>query len=102
MESAQSVDVVREAMGNLVAYTKEHFRREEAAMERIRYVASLAHKSEHAKLTGQIVQLKAMLDSGARINTPAVSDFLSEWLRRHMVTADLKLAADLKRENQAA
>lgn len=102
MEGAQANDAMCKAMNDLIAYAKEHFGREEAEMERIRYVASLAHKSEHAKLTRQIVELKAMLDSGGRINAPAVADFISEWLREHIVTADLKLAVVLKRETQAA
>lgn len=101
MEVARANDAMCKAMNDLIAYTKEHFGREEAEMERIRYVASLAHKSEHANLTRQIVELKAMLDSGGRINVPAVADFLSEWLREHIVTADLRLAAALKRETQA-
>ena len=101
-EGAQANDAMSKAMTDLVAYTKEHFGREETEMERIRYVASLAHKSEHAKLTRQIVELKAILDSGGRINVPAVADFLSEWLREHIITADSKLAADLKRETRAA
>ncbi|MBI2319466.1 MAG: hemerythrin family protein [Betaproteobacteria bacterium] len=102
MESAQANDALHKAMNDLIAGTKEHFGREEAEMERIRYVASLAHESEHAKLTRQIVELKAMLDSGGRINTPAVADFLSEWLRAHIVTADMKLAAALEQEARAA
>jgi len=102
MEGARANDAVCKAMNDLIAYTKVHFGREEAEMERIQYVASLAHKSEHAKLTRQIAELKAILDSGGRINVPAVADFLSEWLREHIVTADLKLAAALKRERQAA
>lgn len=102
MEVTQPNDVVREAMNNLIVYTRTHFGREEAEMERIGYVASLAHKFEHAKLIAQIVQLKAMLDSGGRINVPAVSDFLSEWLRTHIVTADSKLALALKFKAQSA
>jgi hemerythrin-like metal-binding protein len=76
MEDAQASDALRKAMNDLIAYAKEHFGREEAEMERMRYVASLAHRSEHARLMRQIVGLKAMLDSGARINSPAVADFL--------------------------
>ncbi len=102
MESAKANGVLRKAMADVVAYTKEHFRREEAEMERIEYVALLAHQYEHAKLINQIVELKAILDSGGKINVPAVSDFLREWLCQHIVTADSKLAAALKREKRVA
>jgi len=98
MDSAQGNQRMSKAMNDLIAYTGEHFAREEAEMERIEYVAALAHKAEHAKLLEQIVELKAMLDAGGRINIPAVSDFLSEWLRNHILAADMKLAGALKHQ----
>lgn len=96
MDSGQDNERMRKAMSELIAYTAAHFSREEAEMERIGYVAALAHKAEHAKLLGQIVELKAMLDAGGRINVPAVAGFLSQWLRNHILAADMKLAAALK------
>ena len=101
METAGPSDAMREAMNDLVQYTREHFGREEAEMERVRYVASLAHKSEHTNLMRQIVALKEMLESGGKINVPAVEDFLSEWLREHIVRSDSKLAAALERGARA-
>ncbi len=95
MEGAKA-DVTRKAMADVVAYTKDHFGREEAEMQRIDYVASGAHKFEHDKLTKQIVELGEILESGGKVNVPAVSDFLREWLCEHIVTADVKLATALK------
>jgi len=102
MEATVSNDAICEAMNNLVQYTREHFGREETEMDRVRYVASLAHKSEHANLLRQIVTLKEMLESGGKVNVPAVEDFLTEWLREHIVKADSKLAAALKHGMDAA
>lgn len=102
MERGQASDAMGKAMNDLIAYTRKHFAREEAEMTRIQYVASLAHQSEHTKLIQQVLELKDMLDAGGRINVPAVSDFLREWLRDHILTADLKLAAALKRQKQTA
>jgi len=90
------------AMHELIAYTGEHFAREEAEMERVQYVAALAHRTEHAKLIRQVAELEQMLDSGARINVPAVAAFLSEWLRHHILAADMKLAAVLKHQGSSA
>lgn len=99
MESSQGNARMSRAMNDLIVYSEAHFSREEAEMERIQYVASLAHRAEHAKLLRQLVELKAMLDAGGRINVPAVSDFLSAWLRQHILTLDLKLAAALRQRN---
>ena len=102
LAKGETNDVMCNALNDLIVYTKEHFAREEAEMQRVEYVASLAHQSEHAKLIGQVVELKAMLDAGGKINVVAVADFLSEWLRNHILTADMKLAAALKSRKQAA
>ena len=89
-ESMQSEDGARmsKALHALIAFTGEHFAREEIEMERIQYVAALAHKGEHTKLLKQIAELDEMLDAG---------DFLNEWLRDHILAADMKLAAALKK-----
>ena len=102
MQSGEDQGRVSKAMKDLIAYTGEHFAREEAEMERTKYVAALAHKTEHTKLLKQLVELKQMLDAGGRMNTPAVADFLSQWLHDHILAADKKLAAVLKQQHSAA
>lgn len=102
LENSQANELMSKAMNNLIMFAREHFDREEAEMERIQYVAALAHQSEHAKLIQQLGGLKQMLDTGGKINVPAVADFLGEWLRHHILAADIKLAAALKRASSAA
>ncbi|MFA5913280.1 MAG: bacteriohemerythrin [Burkholderiales bacterium] len=102
MAKGQANDIMSKVLNNLILYTKEHFGREEAEMQRIRYVASLSHKSEHTKLIKQVLELKASLDAGERINAVSVSGFLCDWLRNHILTVDMKLAAALKSQPQAA
>lgn len=96
MQSGQDGGGVSKAMNDLVAYAGEHFGREEAEMQRTQYFAELAHRAEHSKLLKQLLDLKKMLDAGGRMNNPAVADFLSQWLRDHILTADMKFAAALK------
>jgi len=102
MQGGQDRGQVSQAMNALLAYTGEHFAREEAEMERIQYVAVLAHKAEHTKLLKQLVELKQMLDAGGRMNAPAVAEFLSGWLHNHILTTDMKLAAALKQARSTA
>ncbi|MBE0626560.1 MAG: hemerythrin family protein [Burkholderiales bacterium] len=99
MNGGQGNERMSKAMHELIVYTGDHFGREEAQMERIQYVASLAHKAEHTKLLRQLTDLGAMLEAGGKINIPAVSDFLSEWLRNHILTMDMKLGAALQMQH---
>lgn len=96
MSKGQGNEVVGTVLDNLIIYTKQHFGREEAEMERIQYPAALSHKFEHAKLIRQVAELKAALDSGKKPNVPTVSGFLGDWLRNHILTVDKKLAAALR------
>lgn len=101
MQSGQDNGSVSKTMNDLIACTREHFAREEAVMERIRYVAALAHKADHTKLLEQLGELKEILGAGGKMNVPAVADFLSVWLREHILVADTKLAAALKRRRSS-
>ena len=102
MAKGQANEIISRVLHNLIIYTKEHFGREEAEMQRIRYAASISHKSEHVKLIKQVIELKATLDAGERINVLTVSGFLGDWLRNHILTVDKKLAAALKSQMQTA
>jgi hemerythrin len=97
MQGGEDSASMAKALHALIAFTGEHFAREEIEMERVRYVAALAHEAEHAKLLKQIVELNDMLDAGRKINIAAVAAFLDNWLRDHILAADMKLAAALKK-----
>lgn len=96
MSKGQASDIINKVLNNLIVYTKQHFGREEAEMERIQYMGSISHKTEHAKLIKQVGDLKASLEANQKINVLAVSSFLSDWLRNHILTVDKKLAAAIK------
>ncbi len=95
LAKGQANEVIGRHMHALVAYTKEHFAREDVEMQRTDYVASRAHHSEHARLLDQVVELQATIDAGGKLNAAALIEFLTEWLRHHILTADKKLAAAL-------
>ncbi|MBE0622586.1 MAG: hemerythrin family protein [Burkholderiales bacterium] len=102
MAQGHANDIMSKVLNNLIVYTKEHFGREEAEMQRINYAASLSHKSEHTKLIKQVLDLKATVDRGEKINVVTISSFLSNWLREHILTVDMKLATALKQRAQTA
>lgn len=96
MAKGQANDIMNKVLNNLIIYTREHFAREELEMDRIKYADSQAHKAEHNKLLSQVLDLKAKLDAGGKINAVATSSFLSDWLRNHILMVDMQLAAALK------
>ena len=89
-------EAIGRVLDNLVTYTKEHFKREEAEMQRIKYAKSIAHKLEHDKLIKDVAELQNSFSSGKTLMTITVSKFLRDWLLTHIKQTDKQLAAALK------
>lgn len=96
MEQGRGRDVIGNVLSNLVIYTKEHFGREEAQMQRIQYPQYLAHKLEHDKLMREVMELQSGFLSGNTMMTVTVSRFLRDWLLIHIKQTDQLLAAALR------
>ncbi len=96
MEQGRGSEVIGKVLNNLLIYTKEHFGREEAQMQRINYPKYLAHKLEHDKLIGEVTQLHIGFSSGNTLLTVKLSKFLRDWLLTHIKQTDQLLAAALR------
>lgn len=95
MEQGRGNDVIGKVLHNLVIYTKEHFSREEAEMQRIKYPKYLAHKLEHDKLIKEVADLQTGFTSGKTMLTMKISKFLRDWLLTHIKQTDQQLAEAL-------
>ena len=93
--------LISKALSDLVTYTQEHFAREEQEMQRIDYQDMDAHKAEHAQLLLQVNEMKARLDAGNKIDPMALYNFLTRWLKNHILHVDMKLAKALQEANCA-
>ena len=96
MEQGRGNDVIGKVLNNLVIYTKEHFSREEAEMQRVKYPRYLAHKLEHDKLIKEVAELQTGLVSGKTMLTMKISKFLRDWLLTHIKQTDQLLAEALR------
>lgn len=96
MQAGRGNDVVGKVLDKLVAYTGEHFAREETEMQRIKYPRYLAHKQEHDKLLAEVGALQKSFASGQSMLTLKVSKFLKDWLLTHIKQTDLLLAKALQ------
>ena len=95
IDSGKDQDVMAQVLSNLIAYTKVHFKREEAAMLRVGYQKFNEHKFEHDKFVLEVEQLKKTFDNGGTLNAIQIGQMLSNWLRNHIVKVDMQLAAVL-------
>jgi hemerythrin len=88
--------VLGSAINDLVVYTRAHFGQEEVQMLRINFAGLDAHREDHASLLKQLDALKQELDAGRQISAMDLYNFLTRWVKNHIVNVDTKLAAALK------
>lgn len=85
---AVSEDFERQALQDLVSYTKTHFEREEGIMEENGYPDISAHKKQHAKMIKQVEVFVELYNEKGHDALNEVSDFLSKWLINHINGTD--------------
>jgi len=79
----------------LTEYTATHFVYEEDRFKRGGYPASDEHIKEHEELLYKVVELKMKWEQGEAEISPAVLDFLQDWLKQHIIGSDKKYASYL-------
>ena len=79
---------VIELVGFLADYTVNHFSEEEALMVKARFAGLDEHRGLHRSLLEQVGALRAKLDRGEVPKTMEVTDFLTGWLKHHILKID--------------
>ncbi|MCG6552711.1 MAG: bacteriohemerythrin [Candidatus Magnetominusculus sp. LBB02] len=92
MSIGKGAAVLGGILTKLVDYTKEHFAMEEGLIQKYKYDDGNHHKSEHDKLTKQVMDLKKQFSEGKMVVTIDVLNFLKGWLNDHIKDVDKKLA----------
>lgn len=78
-------------LDELFARTQAHFGMEEQLMAACSYPDAEAHRSEHARLIEDALDIRAKFDASAN---PSISllYFFDQWLTRHILASDRELA----------
>lgn len=88
-------EVVGEVLGKLLAYTQEHFQREEHHMERVQYSKITEHKRQHRDLLEKVLDLQARFEAGHITVAAQVSTLLCDWLSIHIRRDDKQFAVEM-------
>lgn len=95
--------VVGEILDQLIAYSQQHFRREEQIMEIAKFPKLEEHKAEHQELTDKVIALQQKYNDGSITVATQLSSLLRDWLSLHMRRSDRELHAfeeSKRRSNQ--
>jgi hemerythrin len=85
---AMSEDFEREALNDLIAYTKYHFDREESLLEENNFIDVDAHKKQHRAMIAQVENFVTLYDEKGHDALAEVSGFLQQWLINHINGTD--------------
>jgi hemerythrin len=88
MKAGRGKEALSDVLNELLQYTKEHFLTEESLMKLYNYPEYDAHKQKHDKMAIHVVQLKEKVDSGEISSPRQITEFLKEWLAKHIMGTD--------------
>ena len=97
-KNGKSKEYVGQMLDFLEDYTKQHFKDEEAYMASIKYPELNEHKKHHADFVNQLLQIKNRFNvTGGNISVIiSVNQMIIDWLKRHILTIDKKIAQFVK------
>lgn len=81
-------EVVGKIMGELMAYTKSHFMREEHIMEMAKFPSLTRHKVLHAEFVESLQDLQHKYDHGSLTVASQLSSVMRDWLSIHIRECD--------------
>lgn len=81
-------DFEREALNELVDYTKTHFTYEEGMMEQNGYPDFEAHKTQHVNMIKKVEEVLAEYEKDSDTAMENALNYLSEWLINHINGTD--------------
>jgi hemerythrin len=88
MLAGRGQNVLQTVLDDLLRYTEKHFAAEETIMKTAGYAQLLAHIDQHRKFTDKIKDVSAKYKAGGIGMTIEVLDFLTDWLKRHIIGVD--------------
>lgn len=92
---AMSEEYEREALNDLINYTKYHFEREEQLLEQHNYPDVVAHKAQHKKMIEQVNSFMDLYNEKGHDSLNEISSFLSNWLINHINGTDKEYTSHL-------
>jgi hemerythrin len=102
MLAGKGKDLLKPLLAEANQYTLVHFAREEKLMADIHYPGIPDHAQQHAALTVKVQEFAGRYERGETTLTIELTLFLSEWIKRHVMTIDIRLGEYIRATAAAA
>ncbi len=91
------IEYTREIFDKLLDYTKYHFYREEALMEKYDFPGTKNHIRQHRSFIDRIDEIQKGIDGSINVAHHEVFDFLKSWLVSHICVHDRALGLHINK-----
>jgi hemerythrin len=88
MREGRGKSVMADVLKELVDYTHYHFQHEEKVMKEHFYPQLAAHQQAHKDLTDRVIEYQEQYESGKRMLSVEMVEFLVDWLKKHIAGVD--------------
>ena len=96
MTNDRGQKLVSSIIGDMLNYAKMHFTIEEGYMRQCHYLGVLPHYREYEKFVAKAQDLLRRSEEGEFVLSFEVIQFLSDWLKSHILETDMKYVATFK------
>ncbi len=101
MKSGKGKDVIGKIIKQLADYTVYHFGHEEKLFEKYNYPETKAHLAKHKEFVDKLNNWQKQLETGKLALSVQVINYLSSWLREHIMGTDQKYSEFLNEKGVA-
>ena len=91
MLAGRGAQILETLLAELTKFTLIHFANEEKLMAAVHYPEMPAHVQQHDRIRRTVKEMKARFERGEAAMTIELILFLSDWLKNHTTTTDLRL-----------
>ncbi len=95
MMAGKGSEIIQRIVRELTDYTKYHFSGEEALLEKTGYPALEPHRLQHREFVSKVEEFERGLKAGAVGQSVAVTNFLKDWLVKHIQHTDRQYSTHL-------
>lgn len=88
--------LIFDLIAGMKSYTIVHFNEEEQLMQQYNYPGLALHKKEHADFINKVTDLEEKLKSGKMIISFEITNFLKDWIKKHIKESDQQYSAYLR------
>ncbi|MEW6536203.1 MAG: bacteriohemerythrin [Candidatus Auribacterota bacterium] len=93
MKVGKGKEVMDKILKELTSYTVTHFSNEEKYFDKYGYPDTKAHKETHTAFVNKMTEFKDKFEQGKLSLSIEVMNFLSDWLKKHIMGTDQKYSS---------